>query len=126
MVDLNFLKKTNDEFGHDAGDAAIKKTCEVICGVFAHSPVFRIGGDEFVVVLENNDFAKVEELIVQFKDKLKEIGSDTSKLPYERISASIGYAVFDREADADADDVLRRADKEMYEDKKRMKTVRTY
>ena len=126
MVDLNFLKKTNDEFGHDAGDAAIKKTCEVICGVFAHSPVFRIGGDEFVVVLENNDFAKVEELVKQFRDKLKEIANDTSKLPYERISASIGYAVFDHEIDADVDDVLRRADKEMYEDKKRMKTVRTY
>ena len=53
MIDMNFLKRTNDIYGHEQGNASLQKLCQTICGVFKHSPVFRIGGDEFVVILEN-------------------------------------------------------------------------
>ena len=45
IVDLNFLKKINDTYGHEKGNLAIKKLCFIICHIFQHSPVFRIGGD---------------------------------------------------------------------------------
>ncbi|MBO7661740.1 MAG: diguanylate cyclase, partial [Clostridia bacterium] len=52
MVDLNDLKRINDNYGHDKGDIAIQKLCGIVCSAFKHSPVFRIGGDEFAIVLE--------------------------------------------------------------------------
>lgn len=44
LLDLNNLKAINDNFGHEKGDLAIKKLCDIICEVFVHSPVFRVGG----------------------------------------------------------------------------------
>ncbi|MCR5656764.1 MAG: GGDEF domain-containing protein, partial [Butyrivibrio sp.] len=62
MIDLNFLKKINDSFGHEKGDLAIQKLSRIICTIFAHSPVFRIGGDEFVVILKGSDYTHSKEL----------------------------------------------------------------
>lgn len=68
MIDLNYLKLINDNFGHDKGNIAIKKICNIVCVTFKHSPVFRIGGDEFVVILENEDYDNIHTLIKQFRD----------------------------------------------------------
>ena len=57
MADLNGLKKMNDRYGHDKGDQYIKGTCEMISDVFSHSPVYRVGGDEFVIILEGSKTA---------------------------------------------------------------------
>jgi GGDEF domain-containing protein len=51
MFDLNDLKHINDRYGHERGDEYIVNCCRLICQVFKHSPVFRIGGDEFVALL---------------------------------------------------------------------------
>ncbi len=51
ICDVNGLKAINDNLGHKAGDEYIRAACSVICGIFKHSPVFRIGGDEFSVIL---------------------------------------------------------------------------
>ena len=45
MVDLNFLKKSNDTYGHEKGNISIRRLCMLVCEVFEHSPVFRIGGN---------------------------------------------------------------------------------
>ena len=116
MIDLNFLKKINDTFGHEQGNAAIKKLCSIVCNVFDHSPVFRIGGDEFVVILRGQDFINREQLLVEFKEKLR---SDPS------CSAAIGIAIFDPGKDEGVDSVFKRADKAMYADKKEQKTGRS-
>ena len=50
--DINGLKGINDTYGHEIGDVYIVNSCRGICSVFKHSPVFRIGGDEFVVILQ--------------------------------------------------------------------------
>ena len=56
MFDVNNLKLVNDSDGHDAGDAYLVRACHLICDIFKHSPVFRIGGDEFVAVLTGDDY----------------------------------------------------------------------
>lgn len=70
LFDVNFLKRTNDTYGHDAGNELIRRASAVICHVFAHSPVFRIGGDEFIAILEGGDYARREELLLKFDEEL--------------------------------------------------------
>ena len=66
IFDLNDLKKTNDTKGHDAGDQYIKDGCNLICNKFKHSPVYRIGGDEFVVFLSGQDYANRAGILADF------------------------------------------------------------
>ena len=56
VCDINDLKEVNDTEGHQAGDLYIQKGCNLICDVFRHSPVFRIGGDEFAVICSGHDY----------------------------------------------------------------------
>ena len=121
MIDLNDLKQINDTYGHDKGDIAITTLCRLVCRTFQHSPVFRVGGDEFVVLLENEDYDHREELIAQFNAEVDRLRQDASLEPWQRISAALGCARFDPAADHSADSVLRRADAAMYRRKKQMK-----
>ena len=124
MVDLNNLKIINDNYGHDKGDIAIKKLCRIICEVFSHSPVFRVGGDEFIVVLKNEDYHNIESLVRRFKDTIRLVSGDRNAEPWECVSAAIGYALYDGDLDTDTESVFSRADKEMYSCKKAMKGSR--
>lgn len=124
MIDLNFLKRINDTYGHEQGNIAIKILCRVVCNTFGHSPVFRIGGDEFAVILEKSDYQQVDALIEKFNHEIDELSGDTSKEPWERISAALGYAAFDARTDSSVANVIKRADTAMYARKKAMKAVR--
>ena len=124
MVDLNFLKKTNDTYGHEKGNISIRRLCMLVCEIFEHSPVFRIGGDEFIIVLKNHDYRGVDNLIKAFNSRLKQYQDDETLKPWEQISAAIGYAKFDKKTDKTVEDVFKRADKAMYERKVEMKAVR--
>ena len=115
VVDMNDLKHMNDSYGHERGNLAIKKVCSLICDVFTHSPVYRFGGDEFVVVLKDRDYDGVEELIRRFN----EAAAATEGEPWERVRAAVGYALYN--GDDTVLDVFRRADYLMYECKKKMK-----
>ena len=117
MIDLNFLKAINDTYGHEKGDVSIKKICGIVCTVFDHSPVFRIGGDEFAVILINNDLKNIDHLVEKFKKTVAECEDNESLEPWERVSAAIGYAVYEEGVDSSAKDVFARADSNMYADK---------
>ena len=67
VCDLNGLKEINDTKGHKAGDQYIKDACAQICEQFKHSPVFRIGGDEFVVILQGTDYWERDMLLSRFR-----------------------------------------------------------
>lgn len=121
MIDLNYLKSTNDDYGHDAGDQALKKLSNLICNIFDHSPVYRIGGDEFVVILRKRDYNNAEYLVKEFNNEIDKIYNNKRLNEKERISAALGYSVFNKETDKCVDDVFKRADKAMYERKHRMK-----
>ena len=124
MIDLNFLKHINDTYGHEQGNIAIKTISDVICRTFKHSPVFRIGGDEFVVILKNEDYENRDSLLKKFTWKLDVMQQDSSLEPWEKVSAAIGIAVFDPETDTGAESVFKRADEQMYACKRAMKAER--
>ncbi len=121
MLDLNNLKMINDSYGHDKGDIAIKKLCKIICDTFQHSPVYRIGGDEFVVVLKGRDYQNAAGLTEQFRSAIRSESENSRLAPWNRISAAIGYALYDDSHDSGVESVLIRADREMYRNKREMK-----
>lgn len=124
MIDLNYLKKTNDTYGHEKGNISIRRLCMVVCEVFEHSPVFRIGGDEFIVILKNRDYRNIDQLIDNFNYQLAGLQADATLQPWEQISAAIGYYKFDKTVDKTVEDVFKKADKAMYDRKASMKAYR--
>ena len=123
MIDMNYLKRTNDVYGHEQGNASLQKLCQTICGVFKHSPVFRVGGDEFVVILENHDYENLDALKIKFEAELRKLNNPDK--PWESVSAAAGYALYDPAVDDGVESVFKRADEQMYERKKEMKAART-
>lgn len=105
-IDLNGLKKVNDEQGHRAGDELIVRAAGTIAGIFAED-AYRVGGDEFVVILldvSREDFARKTE---QLRRQMQE----------NSVDASIG-GVWQASTE-NLEDLLRRADENMYKEKKR-------
>ena len=120
MVDLNNLKHINDEYGHRAGDQYIKGSCHMVCEAFKHSPVFRIGGDEFVAVLMGQDYENRKEIVEQLKADFERSFEQADASPWLRYSAAVGMAE-NASDDNSAELVFKRADEMMYEDKARFK-----
>ena len=120
MVDMNNLKRINDEYGHGMGDSYIIGCCRMICETFKHSPVYRIGGDEFVVVLQGVDFEKRLAFVEKLKQSYQTAMNNKEAEPWERYSAAVGMAELSAD-DLTVDLVFKRADKAMYKDKQRIK-----
>ncbi|MBQ3704011.1 MAG: diguanylate cyclase [Oscillospiraceae bacterium] len=116
IFDCNDLKKVNDQNGHDKGDIYLKETAEIICEVYEHSPVFRIGGDEFAALLMDRDYQNRDELLRQFDERCLEKRRQNSAA-WEQVNVARGMAVYDPDEDESVSDVVRRADKIMYENK---------
>lgn len=117
MCDVNNLKIINDTRGHSFGDEAIQKASQMICEVFKYSPVFRIGGDEFLVLLTDNDYEHRDELLDLQKEE-----SYTNKTTRVGPDIACGLSVFDPEKDTCFSSVFNRADSLMYENKKELKS----
>ena len=116
ICDINDLKHINDSQGHKAGDEYIRSACRMICGIFAHSPVFRIGGDEFAAVLAGSDYDKRIALV----EMLRRRSHDNLEQNDGPVVAA-GLGVYDAVNDKKVSDVFKRADEDMYENKLSMK-----
>ena len=123
IFDCDNLKDINDEFGHDKGDIYLKTASRLICRVYQHSPVFRTGGDEFAVILQNDDYRNREALAELFRARCAQSIANAAS-PWEQARVAMGVAVFDPERDRFVSDVARRADQLMYEDKRTRKVTR--
>lgn len=124
MVDLNHLKVLNDTYGHAAGDALLSLFGRLLRDSFPSGNIFRIGGDEFLVLLDR----VVEEQLVQDIERLKKSCQESGQELIEGVSivpsAAIGYVIRQSEQDA-LTDAISLADKRMYEVKVKMKKRRT-
>ncbi len=120
VFDCDNLKVINDRYGHDKGDIYLKTASGTICEVFKHSPVFRIGGDEFAVILKNEDYSNIGSLLEQFDNITEEINSSADE-PWKQVWISKGFAVFDPSGDRSVSGALQRADQLMYDNKRERK-----
>ena len=116
VFDVNNLKYINDTQGHEAGDRYIRQGSRLICNTFKHSPVYRIGGDEFAVFLEGDDYRERGVLMTLFNDKVE------NNMKCNGVIVSAGMSVFDAERDRNFDDLFKRADYKMYERKRYLKS----
>lgn len=119
VLDINELKQVNDTCGHDFGDMLIIDACRLISKVFTRSPVYRIGGDEFAIILEQGDLSRYVELLERFERELEE--SNRYARPEGQVSIARGIAVFEERVDLTFGDVFKRADEAMYRNKAAMK-----
>ena len=117
VFDVNGLKLMNDTMGHDAGDNLLRNACRLICTRYKHSPVFRIGGDEFVALLEGEDYQNRETLLAQF-----EAEAEANQRSGSVVVAS-GLAVLQPGADLSYRSIFERADTRMYERKRALKAM---
>ncbi len=116
VCDTNDLKKINDSQGHVAGDEYIKQSAKLLCNIFVHSPVFRIGGDEFIVFLRGSDYSNKETLMKTLQDQVWENKKSNSG----PVLAS-GMAEFTPGKDSMVTQIFDRADKAMYKNKRDLK-----
>jgi diguanylate cyclase (GGDEF)-like protein len=124
MFDCDDLKRINDQYGHDKGDLYLKTACRLICRVFQHSPVFRVGGDEFAVILKGSDYENRAALVRRFEAD-REALCAAAQDRWEQVHVAMGIAEYDPQVDAAAMDVVRRADKLMYANKRMRKEARS-
>ncbi|MBQ9485214.1 MAG: GGDEF domain-containing protein [Clostridia bacterium] len=114
VCDVNDLKAVNDTFGHKAGDDHIKAGCSVVCNVFKRSPVYRIGGDEFAVILQGADYEQRFLLMEAMDNKMGQ------NITLGEVVVACGMADFSAE-DKNVAVVFNRADEAMYKNKTSLK-----
>ena len=107
FLDINGLKKVNDNEGHLAGDDLIKRAAKTLKCVFKGNDIFRVGGDEFVVIIMGAE----EERIVESLNRLHEEAEKNN------VSFACGYALSDNNKDIEK--ALKEADFNMYKDKRK-------
>ena len=117
VFDLNGLKKVNDTQGHEAGDLYIQEASQMICENYKHSPVFRVGGDEFVAFLEREDYHNRESLLAAFETKAED------NLRKGKAVVANGMAEFRPGQDNSYRRVFERADHRMYDRKAVLKSM---
>ena len=120
MCDINDLKMLNDSRGHSFGDEAIQRSGRLISNIFENSSVYRVGGDEFVAILSGDDYEQREDLL-----NLLRIESRTNGRWRSGPVVASGMSVYSPELDTCFNDVFERADAEMYENKKELKSEDT-
>ena len=125
MIDVNYLKKMNDVYGHEQGNLYLQGAAELIRKHFGGDNLYRIGGDEFALLLEGRAQEGAEAHIKAFKEEMAQLQADESLQPWEKVSAAVGLAKYVQGEHDLADTVLRQADEYMYADKVAMKAVRT-
>lgn len=119
MVDANYLKQVNDKFGHQKGDVCIATIAAALCQVFGKDACYRVGGDEFLVVIKKDEYQP--KMLEELKKYLIEKSKQTELEGW--LSAAVGVAIGSNET---FNELKNNADKAMYADKKSEKEKETY
>ena len=119
IFDANFLKKVNDKYGHEAGNELLRHAAAVIQKVFANSPTYRTGGDEFAAVLEGEDFENRETLLRLFDEK---VAQEHFQVAGDTLTVSVARGLGVHEAGMKFAEVSKQADAAMYNHKAALKS----
>jgi diguanylate cyclase (GGDEF)-like protein len=120
FVDMDDLKWINDHYGHNKGDQALKGFANILKKTFRESDIIaRIGGDEFVVLLESTDESD-EMLITRLYENIKDYNAKQSQ---HILSISLGTAQFNPEYPVSIDELLSKADALIYAKKREKKVI---
>ena len=122
VADINNLKETNDKYGHDVGNELIIHTSKILTEIFRESLVFRIGGDEFAVILKYKDYKDYHNLLVEFDKACSEdfITVNENRIP---VSIARGVASYNPDVNRIYEDVFANADHAMYLNKEESKKL---
>lgn len=119
--DLNNLKQCNDQKGHMYGDKYLIAAAKILENVFAHcGNCYRIGGDEFCVILRNMQNYNILDMIRNMKTQEEQYNIKSKEI---FIQIACGYAIFDASLDSNIEATRSRADEMMYENKKQLKAA---
>ncbi len=121
MFDANELKSINDLYGHENGDIYLMSTFEMLRDCFPGFNIFRIGGDEFVVLAEGGKELKSAEADLELTYKWQEKRREEAREIWEKPSVAGAFAAYDPKEHSTAEEVLQAADKLMYLKKQGMK-----
>ena len=118
MMDVNNLKATNDKYGHRYGCHLVVSCGHILPTIFKTSKLFHVGGDEFIAIVRGTDYQNFEEVMKDFDNKCT-----YTMIEYEGVelifSVARGYSHL--QENERYQDVLQRADKEMYQNKAYLK-----
>ena len=124
VMDINNLKKINDNFGHEFGDMLIRDASRLIQKGFKDHIVYRIGGDEFVIIIEQAEKAICDELLRNFDDGIVVFNKNNTKYE-QKIQIARGIAFYEPDCIDSFASVFREADHAMYENKVMQKSMQT-
>jgi len=117
LIDIDNFKTINDQYGHLTGDEALEITAELLRSSLRKNDFLaRYGGDEFIIILDIQDFSVLEKSAERIRTNIKNYNLRSYK-PYQ-LSLSMGYDVYDRNTARSADDFLKHIDSLMYNNKK--------
>jgi len=120
MLDIDNFKNINDNFGHDAGDTALKTAATLLKNCLrSRDFIARFGGDEFYLIMDISDKKNLEAAVSRIRKKIESF-NDSGVLPF-KILFSIGYEVYDYTSRMKADEFMKHVDLLMYQDKSNKK-----
>jgi diguanylate cyclase (GGDEF)-like protein len=119
VCDLNNLKKCNDTLGHACGDKYLTDSSRVLKNIFSrYGKVYRIGGDEFCIIIHHCYEMRIHGLIANMREEEDDYNAQATDI---RMEIACGYAEYDPSLDSKMEDIVTRADANMYENKKALK-----
>lgn len=117
MIDVNGMKGINDQFGHTMGNELLRHTVQFIRTTYAYSPIFRIGGDEFLVLVTGKDYQNRFALLEQLTPYSQKRNYQQER-PWEQLAFAVGMSDYLPEMDTTYQEIFLRADAAMYQNKK--------
>ncbi|MCR5100260.1 MAG: diguanylate cyclase [Butyrivibrio sp.] len=121
VLDINNLKTINDLYGHNTGDELIKGVATELLNIFGKRNTYRIGGDEFCILIRNASDESLRDQTRTLKIKLQEFSYRNGGLFHGPVSVAVGYSLFRHGIDDTFESVYNRADELMYKNKKLIK-----
>ena len=118
MIDIDFFKKINDTYGHQSGDLVLSRLAFILRERFRKSDfIARYGGEEFGVILMHSYFSKAEKILEEIRETVEQENFYLNPLAKINLTVSIGFAEFNSEGSLLEDELIKRADKALYEAK---------